>query len=90
MDWLSHYTLIVLWDNSILNANYLKCFYVRFIFNIGLKNICLFIFGSAGSSLLRVGSPWLRRAGATLRCGAQASRWLLLLQSTGSKGHTLL
>ena len=43
LDWLSHYALIILWDNSILNANYLKCFYARFIFNIGLKNIYLFL-----------------------------------------------
>ena len=33
----------------------------------------LFIFGCVGSSLLRVGFLYLRRAGATLRCGAWAS-----------------
>ena len=33
----------------------------------------LFIFGRVGSSLLRVGFLWLRQAGATLCCGAQAS-----------------
>ena len=38
-----------------------------------LKLINLFIFGSIGSLLLHVGFPQLRRAGATLRYGAQAS-----------------
>ena len=33
----------------------------------------LFIFGHVGSSLLRAGFLQLRRAGATLRCGARAS-----------------
>ena len=33
----------------------------------------LFNFGCVGSSLLRVGFLYLRRAGATLRCGARAS-----------------
>ena len=32
-----------------------------------------FIFGCVGSLLLCAGFLWLRRAGATLRCGAQAS-----------------
>ena len=35
--------------------------------------IYLFIFGCVGSSLLRMGFLSLRRVGATLRCGAQAS-----------------
>ena len=35
----------------------------------------LFIFGCIGSLLLRTGFLQLRRAGATLRCGAQASHW---------------
>ena len=35
--------------------------------------IYLFIFGCAGSSLLRTGFLQLQRAGATLRCGARAS-----------------
>ena len=33
----------------------------------------LLIYGYVGSSLLLTGFFWLRRAGATLRCGAQAS-----------------
>ena len=41
------------------------------------KSICLFvylfIFGCVGSSLLRAGFLQLRRAGATLRCGARPS-----------------
>ena len=37
--------------------------------------IYLFIFGCVGFSLLRVGFLQLRRAGATLRCGARASHW---------------
>ena len=41
-----------------------------------LKNfifLFIFIFGCAGSSLLRVGSPQLWRVGTTLRAGARAS-----------------
>ena len=33
-----------------------------------------FFFVCVGSSLLRAGFLWLRRAGATLRCGVRASR----------------
>ena len=49
--------------------------------------IYLFIFGCVGSSLLRAGFLQLRRAGATLRCGARASHCcgLSLLQCTGSR-----
>ena len=46
-----------------------------------------FFFGCTGSLLLCMGFLQLRRAGATLRCGARPSfslRWLLLLQGTGS------
>ena len=43
-----------------------------FIFKI-IFGIYLFIFGCVGSSLLRTGFLQLRRAGATLRCGARAS-----------------
>ena len=43
------------------------------IFLINLFIYYLFIFGCVGSSLLRVGFPQLRRVGATLCCGAQAS-----------------
>ena len=43
-------------------------FYFIFILLINL-----FIFGCTGSSLLHVGFLYLRRVGATLRCGAQAS-----------------
>ena len=35
--------------------------------------IYLFTFGCVGPSLLLAGFLWLRRAGATLHCGAQAS-----------------
>ena len=35
--------------------------------------IHLFIFGCVGSLLLSAGFLWLRRVGATLRCGAWAS-----------------
>ena len=47
----------------------------------------LFIFGCVGSSLLRMGFLQLWRAGAILCCGAAgfSLRWLLLLQSTGSR-----
>ena len=41
-----------------------------FVFN---KFIYLFIFSCVGSSLLCSGFLYLRRAGATLHCGAQAS-----------------
>ena len=53
------------------------------------KKFYLFIFGCAGSSLLLLelslvaesgGYPWLRCAGFSLR-------WLLLLQSTGSRAR---
>ena len=37
------------------------------------KDLILFIFGFVGSLLLRKGFLWLRRAGATLCCGAPAS-----------------
>ena len=48
------------------------CF-ILFCFLIYLF-ICLFLnFGCVGSSLLRAGFLQLRRAGAALRCGAQAS-----------------
>ena len=42
----------------------------------------LFIFGCIGSLLLHVGFLQLRQAGATLRCGAQASHlwWLLVVE----------
>ena len=45
------------------------CFFYFFI-NLF---ICLFIFGCVRSSLLHAGFLQLRRAGATLRCGARAS-----------------
>ena len=44
-------------------------FFNKFIY----LRIYVFIFGCVGSSLLRVGFLLLRRAGATLRCGAWAS-----------------
>ena len=44
--------------------------YFVFVF---YKFIYLFMFGCVGSSLLCVGFLSLRRAGATLRCGARAS-----------------
>ena len=46
--------------------NFLSFFLNKFIYSF-------LIFGCVGSSLLRVGFLQLRRAGATLRCGAQAS-----------------
>ena len=45
-----------------------SCFLNKFIY-------ILFIFGCIGSSLLRAGFLYLRRAGATLRCGARASSY---------------
>ena len=49
--------------------------YSRFSLVIYFINlfIYLFIFGCVGSSLLHTGFLQLRRAGSTLRCGAQAS-----------------
>ena len=47
------------------------CFNIQYIFKFLI--IYLFIFGCVGSSLLRTGFLQLWRAGATLRCGAQAS-----------------
>ena len=42
-----------------------------FFFNLFI--LFIFIFGCFGSLLLFAGFLWLRRAGATLRCGAQPS-----------------
>ena len=44
-------------------------FFVVFLINL----FYLFTFGCVGSSLLRAGFLWLRRVGATLGCGVQAS-----------------
>ena len=44
-----------------------------FFFFFFFKCIYLFIFGCVRSSLLHTGFLWLKRVGATLRCGAQAS-----------------
>ena len=46
-----------------------------------------FIFGCAGSSLLCMGFLWSQQAGATLQlwCADFSLRWLLLLQSMGSR-----
>ena len=49
----------------------MHCFLFLFLFFN--KFIYLFIFGCVGSLLLQAGFLWLRRAGATLRCGVQAS-----------------
>ena len=55
---------------------------ILYDFNLNLKNfkkkikkifILLFIFGCVASSLLHAGFLYLRQAGATLPCGAQAS-----------------
>ena len=44
-----------------------------YLFCFVFINLFIFIFGCVGSSLLCAGFLWLRRAGATLRCGARAS-----------------
>ena len=46
---------------------------LRFFFLINLFIFIYFIFGCIGSSLLLAGFLYLRRVGATLRCGAWAS-----------------
>ena len=54
---------------------------MRYLYNLKQYNVILFIYfkfilfisGRVGSSLLRTGFLQLWRAGATLRCGAQAS-----------------
>ena len=56
---------LVLWQIILI--------YFLIFFLINLFIFLLFIFGCVGSSLLRVGFLQLRRAGATLRCGARAS-----------------
>ena len=63
-----------------------------FIFLFIYLFIYLFIFGCVGSSFLCKGFLQLRRAGATLHCGARASHcrglslsWSLPLRSTGSR-----
>ena len=59
------------------------CIYIFSFFKN--KFIYLFIFGCVGSSLLHAGFLQLWRAGATLRCGAQASHCSSFsLWSTGS------
>ena len=65
---------------------YLQQLYSFIIFEIYLF-IYLFIFGCIGSSLLHVGFLQLRRAGATLPCGAWASHCggVSLLCSTASR-----
>ena len=58
------------------NIGYLgECFMdvLFLLFLINLFILFIFIFGCVGSSLLHAGFLWLRRAGATIRCGAQAS-----------------
>ena len=47
----------------------------------------LFIFGSIGSSLLHAGFSVVAASGgyASLQCAGFSLRWLLLLQSTGSR-----
>ena len=79
---------------------YYECFFLFlfFFFNIYLfiylvapgliyLFIFIFIFGCVGSSFLCEGFLQLRRAGATLHCGAWASSLSrpLLLRSTGSR-----
>ena len=56
---------------SASNINPSAAWFYLFIFKN--KFIYLFIFGCVGSSLLCAGFLWLRRAGATLRCGVRAS-----------------
>ena len=51
----------------------IKFLKIQQIFFILLINLFI-IFGCVGSSLLRAGFLQLRRAGATVRCSAQASR----------------
>ena len=50
-----------------------ECIYIYKFFLILFYLFYLFIFGCVGSFLLHVGFLQLRQAGATLRCGAQAS-----------------
>ena len=52
-----------------------KCIFLECVFRVFFKkiNLFVFIFGCVGSSLLCAGFLQLRRAGATLRCGARAS-----------------
>ena len=57
-------------------TNYPQTLQLKTVINIFLKKFILFylfIFGCVGPLLLRVGFLQLRRVGATLRCGAQAS-----------------
>ena len=76
---LSQSTLLSpgLWPDK-MHSNVLlkKCWYYISVFSLFLKNFYLFylfIFGCIGSLLLCAGFVWLRRVGATLRCGARAS-----------------
>ena len=56
-----------------------------------LKKYFFFLFGCAGSSLLRGLFLWLWRVGATLelRCIGFSLKWLRLLPSMGSRVHGL-
>ena len=47
--------------------------FAQYIIIHSLFQTLLFIFGWAGSWLLRVGFLWLRRAGAALGCGVRAA-----------------
>ena len=69
----------------VLKTRNLQCCLTLFSFSF-FYTFILFIFGCVGSSLLCAGFLQLRRAGATLHCGARASHCGgFSLQSTGSR-----
>ena len=83
--WLHHLTFPpAMYEGSNFSLSLLTLVIVRFLF-VFLKYIYLFIFGCVGSSLLCAGFLWLRRAGATLCCGVQAS----LVAEHGLQAHGL-
>ena len=70
--WPSKLKMFIIWPSTEKVCQ--PWFYnILFLFLKINKFIYLFIFGCVGSSLLHVGFLQLRRAGAALPCGAQAS-----------------
>ena len=55
------------------DRSYLSSFYFYFYLFSFVNLFFLFLFGCVVSLLLCLGFLWLRQAGATLRCSAQAS-----------------
>ena len=85
-----HYARLIIL--SIFSRAYWAHIYIPFFFkgDLFLFFLNLFIFGCVGSSLLQAGSSLVAESGgySLLQCLDFSLRWLLLLQSTGSR-HAL-